>query len=217
MSTDADVRGPADERLWLVRAVLVLQSPTAVFEALRDDRDEIARAREEAVLALILLAGIAGVLWTPIAGTLRDDPVYRDGLNVAIWAFIGGGIYGIVGYWVSGLLLWAGIRAARGEGSFRQARHVVAFAAAPVALSLLLVFPVRIALYGSDLFARGGADRGVGNTVFVGLELACLAWSAALLLLGLRSVYRFRWPRAALAFGFAALLPALVALVSLLF
>ena len=83
---------PALDREWFLRALLVLQAPRAVFVALRDDSDAAAEARQEPLLALTWLAGIAGVLATPVARTLLDDPI-RDGLVVAVWAFIGGGIY----------------------------------------------------------------------------------------------------------------------------
>ena len=116
MATDVDLHGPADERTWLVRAVVILQSPTTVFEALRDDRDEVAHAREEAALALIFVAGIGGVLWTPVAGTVMDDPLY-DGVLIAVWAFIAGGLYGAVVYWAGALLLLGGSRVAGGRGS----------------------------------------------------------------------------------------------------
>jgi hypothetical protein len=73
-------------------------------------------------------------------------------------------------------------------------RHVLAFASAPVALSLFVVWPVRLAVYGEDVFKRGGADHGAGNTAFVVIELAFVAWALALLVLGLRLVMR-REPR----------------------
>jgi hypothetical protein len=44
------------EREWLLRAVLVLQRPRAVFAALRDDDDVSAQARQEPIVALVLLA-----------------------------------------------------------------------------------------------------------------------------------------------------------------
>jgi hypothetical protein len=72
--------------------------------------------------------------------------------------------------------------------TYRQARHVLAFASAPVALSLLVLWPVRLAVYGEDLFRTGGSDHGAGNTTFVVLELLFVAWSLALLGVGLRAV-----------------------------
>jgi Yip1 domain len=183
--------GPADERLWLQRAVLVLVRPHEVIAGLRDDSDPSARARSEAVLALVLLAGIASVLWTPVAGTLMDvkGPHAEDGLEVAIWAFLGGSVYGAAFYFVAGLVLY-GLARVGGGVTYRQARHLLAFASAPVALSLFAIWPVRLAAYGEDLFRTGGSDRGAGNAAFVILELAFVAWSLALLAVGLRALVR---------------------------
>jgi len=173
-----------DEWGWLRRAPLVLVSPRVVLEGLRDDSDEAARSRSEAVLALVLLSGIASVLWTPVAGRLLND-VVLDWLDVAVWAFIGGGFYALAFYFAGGLILqW--LARAGGWISYRQARHLLAFAAAPVALSLFLVWPVRLAVYGEAVFRTGGSDRGAGNWAFASVELLFAAWSLALLLLGLR-------------------------------
>ena len=51
----------------------MLQSPRAVFAALRDDSDEAAEARQDAAGAIVWLAGIAVVLATTVASTLLDD------------------------------------------------------------------------------------------------------------------------------------------------
>jgi hypothetical protein len=173
-----------DERAWLRRAVLVLVRPRDVFGRLHDDSNEAARARGEALLALIWLAGMAGVLWTPVGGRVLND-VALNWLDVLVWAFVGGGIYAVVVYFGGGLVLYWLSRAVGGI-TYRQARHVLGFAAAPVALSLFVVWPARVAVYGEDVFRSGGSDRGSGNWVFVGLELVFAAWALALLLLGLR-------------------------------
>jgi len=178
------VQAPADERAWLGRAVTVLWRPREVLAGLRDDSEAAAQARSEAVLALVLLAGIASVLWTPIAGQILDD-VTLDWIDVAVWAFFGGGIYAIALYFLGGLVLqW--LARAVGWISYRQARHVLAFASAPVALSLFVVMPVRLAVYGEDVFRSGGSDRGAGAWAFAAVELVFVAWSLALLVLGLR-------------------------------
>jgi Yip1 domain len=186
------VPAPADERVWLKRAVTVLYRPREVFEAMRDDSNAAARPRSEAVLALVILAGVASVLWSPTYGRLEDD-VANDALNVAVIAFFGGSIYGVVAYFLGGLVLYALTRAF-GGATYRQVRHVLAFAAAPVALSLLLVRPVRLAVYGQDVFRSGGSDHGSGNDAFLAVELLFVAWALVLLVLGLRTVLR-REPR----------------------
>ena len=155
---------------------------------MRDDSEPSARARSEAVLALVWLTGIALVLWTPVAESILQD-VTLDWLDVTVWAFLGGGLYGAVGYFLGGLVVYALTRV-RGGVTYRQARHVLAFAAAPVALSLFVVWPVRLAVYGQDVFKKGGADHGAGNAVFIVLELAFVAWALALLVLGVRLLVR---------------------------
>jgi hypothetical protein len=192
MAAPASYGAPAaDERIWLQRALFVLVRPREVLEGLRDDSDASARARSEAVLALVLLAGIGSVLWTPVAGTLMDvkGPHAEDGLEVAIWAFLGGSVYGAVVFFVGGLVLYALTRIAGGV-TYRQSRHLLAFASAPIALSLFVVWPVRLAVYGEDLFRSGGFDHGAGNAAFVVLELVFAGWSLALLAVGLRALLR---------------------------
>jgi len=183
---------PVDERVWLKRAVTVLVRPREVFEAIRDDSNTAARLRSEAVLALVLLTGIASVLWSSAYGRLLDD-VANDALNVAVIAFIGGSLYGVFGYFFGGLVLYALTRVV-GGATYRQVRHVLAFASAPIALSLFVVWPVRLAVYGGDVFRSGGSDHGLGNDAFYAVELLFALWSVALLVLGLRIVLR-RQPR----------------------
>jgi hypothetical protein len=182
------------EREWLLRAVLVLQRPRAVFAALRDDSDEAAQARQEPIVALVLLAGIAGVLATSVAGALMDDPEL-DGLLVAVWAFLGGSLYGAVAYWVLGAFLYGSSQAFGSLGSYRRARHVVAFAAAPLALGLLVLWPIGVAAFGGDLFRTGGSDDGAGGDLFVLAQGLFAAWSVLLLAIGVRAVHGWGWAR----------------------
>jgi Yip1 domain len=172
------------QRAWWLRALSVFQSPRSVFSALRDDSDDAAEARQEPVLAIIILAGVAGVLTTSLAGRLLDDNRF-DGWNIAVWAFLGGIVYGTLVYWLGGLLVHALASALRSGSSYRQARHLLAFAAAPIALSLLLVWPVRMAIYGEDLFRTGGSDTGTGEWIFDVLILASYVWTFGLVALGL--------------------------------
>jgi hypothetical protein len=195
MSAPAQPRiAPGDERAWLARALLVLIAPRPVFAQLRDDSDAAAHARQEAITAVVFLAGIASVLWTPIAGRLLDQPDV-DALLVAVWAFIGGGAYGLIAYFAAGAALFAGVRAAGSLGSFRRARHLLAFASAPIAISLVL-WPLRLAVYGSDVFRAGGSDKGAGNDLFVAAELGFVLWTLVLLAIAIRTVHGWTWPRA---------------------
>ena len=160
-------------------------------------------------MAIVGLAGIASVLWTSVAGRLLDDPAI-DGLLVAVWAFIGGAIYGLAVYFLVGAALYLGLRAAGSLGSYRRARHLLAFACAPLGLSLV-VWPVRLAVYGGDVFRTGGSDTGAGNAAFVAVELGFVAWALGLLLVGTRTLHAWGWARTLEGVGLAVAIPALVA------
>jgi hypothetical protein len=186
-----------------LRTLLVLQRPRVTFAALRDDSEDDAEARQEPLLAVLWLGGIAGVLATSVAQTLLDDPA-RDEILVAVWAFIGGGLYGAIGYWLLGAFVYAAARALGGQGSYRRARHLVGFAAVPLALSLFVVWPIAIALYGSDLFRGGGADSGTGGTVLGGVQAAVGSWCVVLLAIGIRVAHGWTWPRSLSTLALAA-------------
>jgi hypothetical protein len=203
------VEAPAElspDRAWWLRVPAVLTSPRPVFFALRDDDPDDVAARSEPILLLVLLAGIAAVLATPTAGALLDKPDY-DALLVAVWAFVAGGIYGSVGYFLFGFALYFGARLLGSLGDFRRERQLVGFALAPLALSLLVLLPVRLALYGGDTFRESGPDEGTGETVLLVLQLAFVVWSLVLLALGVKVVHGWSWPRslAAIVAGIALL------------
>ncbi len=59
-------------------------------------------------------------------------------------------LYALAVYWVGGGLLFGASRRLGSLGSWRRSRHVIALAAAPLALSLLTLWPVRILVYGAE-------------------------------------------------------------------
>jgi hypothetical protein len=184
------------DRAWWLRVPAVLLGPKSVFFALREEDPEDVGARGEPILLLVWLAGVAVVLASPTASTILDDADY-DAVLLAVWAFVAGGIYGAVGYFLLGFALFFGARLFGTLGDFRRERQIVAFAAAPLALSLLLLLPLRLALYGGDTFHAGGADEGTGKTLLLVVQLAFVAWSVGLLLVGVRVVHGWSWLRSA--------------------
>lgn len=192
------------DREWWLRVPAVLLSPRSVFAAVRDESREDMEARSEPVLALICLAGVAVALGTSTAATLYDNVEY-DGLLVAVWAVIAGGFVAFTGYFVVGGALYLGARGLGSAGGFRRARHILAFAAAPLALSLVLLWPVQLAVFGTDLFRRYGSDEGDAGRVFDALELGFGLWAAGLLLVGVRTVHGWTWWRSLAALGLVAL------------
>jgi hypothetical protein len=203
------------ERAWWLRAALVLQAPTPVFAALRDESPEDEDARAEPLVLIGFLAGIGAVLGTSAAGRLLDDP--GGGLLVvAAWAVFAGALYGGITVLAGGLLLRLAERRLGGRGSWRRARHVFGFALAPLALGLVVLWPVRLALYGEDAFRRGGTDAGAtGAGILDGLWVSCGLWFLVLLVVGVRAVNGWTWSRSAAACALAAVPPvAIVALAS---
>lgn len=207
-------RGSALERSWWLRAPAVLVAPRAVFVSLRDDSDEAIEARQEPLTAIIGLAGFAGVLATPVARHLLNDPSASLSL-IPVWVFLGGAAYAVAVYWLGGGLLYGAARRFGGLGSFRRARSVLALSSAPLALALFTLWPVRIAIYGQNLFRTGGSDWGPGDRVFGYLLYTSCAWCAILLVIGVRSVHGWSWRRSLATVALAAALPALLVYATL--
>ena len=208
-------RASALERSWWLRAPAVLVAPRAVFVSLRDESEAAVEARQDPLIAIAGLAGIAGVLGTPVARHLLNDASFSASL-IPVWAFLGGAVYAVAVYWLGGGLLHGAARRLGGLGSYQRARHVLALSGAPLALSLLTLWPVRIAIYGQNLFRTGGTDWGPGDRAFGGLFYLALAWCAVLLVIGVRSVHGWSWPRSVATVALAAALPALIVLATIL-
>jgi hypothetical protein len=201
-------------RSWWLRAPAVLVAPRAVFVSLRDESEEAVEARQEPLMAIAGLAGISAVLATPVARQLLNDASFSESL-IPVWAFLGGMLYAVAVYWLGGGLLYGAARRFGGLGGYRRARSLIALSGAPLALALFTVWPVRIAIYGQDLFRTGGTDWGPGDRTFGGLTYLAFAWSAVLLVIGVRSVHGWSWGRSLATVALAAALPALIVLARL--
>ena len=192
-------------RDWWLRTLLVLQRPRPVFVALRDDSKQSLGDRSEPVLAIVLLVGIAGVLSTATAGRLLDDNDY-DGLLVAVWAFIAGGIYGTFGYFAVGALLYARRRRRSARRAPIAARGTCS--RSPACRSRCRSCSGRSSspLFGEDVFRSGGSDSGAGGIVFAGSDVRVRR-------LGRRAARDRRARRARLDLAARAAAPAALAVV----
>jgi hypothetical protein len=196
---------PEEASAWWLRTLAVAQSPRAVFAALRDDSRAAAEDRQEPLATVAFLAGVALTIASSAASSFADDPA-RRGIVIPVWLFIAGALVAMLNYWLGGGILYVALELLGGRASYRQARHLLALAAAPLALSLLLV-PVRLALYGDDVFRSGGSDAGGSAHVFTGFEAAFALWALVLLAVGVRTLNGWGWARSlAGVAAFAALL-----------
>ncbi len=160
---------------WARRAGLVLARPREVFEALREDSVETAEDRQDVVVALAFVGGVAAALATASAGALDD----LDAVETFVWLVATGFAYGFVGYWLLGWALSFVVERLGGSGSRRRTRHVFAFALVPLVLAL----PAWL--------------------IFTPLLVLPALWTIALLVLGLAVVQRWSYNRAAAAVGLA--------------
>lgn len=210
------IAGEAASREWWRRVPRVVTAPRTVFAALAETDDTDVDARSEPVLAITILAGMACILLTPAWGTVMDDPTV-DALVLVVVTFIGGLFYGAAGYFLLGLALWLGARAVGVDSPFKIARQIVAFAALPLALALVVLVPAIAIGFGSDWFRTGGSDEGTGRVVVTALGLAFVAWSTVLVALGLRTTLRLPWRGVAGALLLAGVLVAAFAVLPSVF
>src|ERR687896_912601 len=141
-----------------------------MFERLRDDSPDKATDRAEIVAGLVFAAGVAAAL-----GAGGEELRELDTVDSLVWIFVTGIALGFGLYWLLGSALSFVVRWQGGTGSPRRARHILAFAFAP------LVFAIAVWLLWPPLL------------------LSLVACSAGLLLLGLREVYGWSLARAAAA------------------
>lgn len=137
------------------------------------------------VLLLSALFGIAlvyGIVWFRHAGNSIADPVLLGATGLIL-----GPPVGLV---LVGLFAVAMTRVSRmlgGKASLRNSHAVAAFATIPIVCSLVLVFPVELAVFGFDLF-RSNPHPMVINplayTTLIGFNALAIAWSWWLVLEG---------------------------------
>jgi Yip1-like protein len=187
-------------------------SPAPVFAALRHDSNEAAGERQDVVGALVWLAGISAILATTVASTLLDN-FEIDGTVAAIWAFIAGGLYGFFLYYVVGKIFHVALRKLGSRGSYRRARHMLAFAATPLALALFVYWPFRIGIYRVELFRTGGADGHGAGSVTAWIFYAFVVWAVVLLVIGVRTIHGWTWGRALAGVAYATGITAVLAVV----
>jgi hypothetical protein len=90
---------------------------------------------------------------------------------------------------------------------------MLAFAAMPIALALFVYWPIRIGVYGIELFRTGGADgRGAGSAT-AWIFYAFVIWALVLLVVGVRTIHGWTWRRALAGVAYATGITAALAVV----
>jgi hypothetical protein len=201
------------EREWWRRVPLVLWRPREVFAALRDLPEDSAQALQEPMTAVVFLAGISMFLSTSTAGRLYDN-VDIDGLVIFVEALVSGALVGLQNYWLGGAALLIGLRGAGSAARYRTARQIVGLATTPFVLSLIVLWPVRLAVFGGDLFRTGGSDEGASGAVLAGIDIAFVVWAFVIALIGVRTLEGWSWARSVAGTAVATVLFALLVLAA---
>ena len=215
MSVSRAERVKVLEREWWRRVLRVLWRPRDVFEALRDNSDEIAEALQEPIVAVTFLAGIAMFLSTATAGQLFNDPEF-DWVLIGVEAIVAGALVALQNYWLGGAALLLGLRSFGSMARYRLARQVIGLSTMPFVLALVVVWPLRIAVFGSDLFRSGGSDEGTTAIALTAIDSLFVAWALGLAIAGVRAIEGWSWIRSAGAAAFAAALFSLLILAAVL-
>ena len=203
------------EREWWRRVPRILWRPREVFAALRDGSGETADALSEPIVAVTVLAGIGMFLATATAGQLYDDAEF-DWMLVGVEAIVAGALIALQNYWLGGAALLLGLRSFGSMARYRAARQVVGLSTMPFVLALVVVWPLRIAIFGTDLFRSGGSDEGTTGIVLTGIDIAFVVWALGLVIVGVRTVEEWGWVRSVGAASFAAALFSLLVLAAVL-
>jgi hypothetical protein len=183
-----------------------------VFAAL-DGSNETAEALQEPIVAVTLLAGIGMFLSTSTAGEVFDDREF-DTVLLLVEAFLAGALVALQNYWLGGAALLLGLRSLGSMARYRGARHIVGLSTAPFVVALLVLWPVRLLVFGGDVFRSGGSDEGTAGDVLSAIDALFLAWTLALVLVGVRTVEGWGWARSLGATAFAGLLFSLLVLAA---
>lgn len=169
------------ETLWSL-----MESPGAAFR-----RIALARHKNYVILLSCLL-GIAivySVIWFKHLGTRFPDFALLVGAGLVAGPFVGvlfTSLFSIILHRVGRIL--------GGTGSYRNVRAASVYAIAPIVYSLVLVFPIELAIFGPYFFSDNPPPLVINPAAYIvllGFDGAAVLWSFGLLIMGMVVVNGF--------------------------
>ena len=187
------------ETLWSL-----METPRAAFR-----RIALARHKNYVILLSCLLgmAVVYLVIWLKTLGARFPNLALLVGAGFVIGPFAG-----VLFTFLFSFLVHRVGRLLGGTGSYRNVRAAIVYAMVPIVYSLVLVFPIEIALFGPYFFSDNPPPlviNPVAYIVLLGFDAAAMIWSLVLLIEGTVVVNGFSRGKA------AALAAVLVSLISL--
>ena len=175
------------ETLWSL-----METPRVAFR-----RIALARHKNYVILLSCLLgmAMVYLVIWLKTLGARFPN----FALLVAA-GFVIGPLAGVLFTYLFSVLVHRVGRLLGGTGSYRNVRAAMVYASVPIVYSLVLVFPIEIAVFGPYFFSDNPPPmviNPVAYIVLLGFDAAAIVWSLALLMEGAVVVNGFSRAKAA--------------------
>jgi len=176
------------ETLWSL-----METPRIAFR-----RIALARHKNYVILLSCLLgvAIVYSVIWFKSLGTRFPDFGMLVGTGLVAGPFVG-----VLFTYLFSLLLHTVGRVLGGKGTYRNVRAAAVYASAPIVYSLVIVFPIEIALFGPYFFTGNPPPLVINPVAYIallGFDGAAVLWSLALLIEGAVVVNGFSRKRAAM-------------------
>jgi len=171
----------------------LMESPRVAFR-----RIALSRHKNYVILLSCLLgmALVYSVIWFKHLGTRYPDFAILVGAG-----FIIGPFAGILFTYLFSVIVHRAGRLLGGTGTYRNVRAATVYASVPIVYSLVLVFPIEIAIFGPYFFSDNPPPLvidPVAYIVLLGFDGAAVLWSLALLIEGTVVVNGFSRGKAAI-------------------
>ena len=157
----------------------LIESPTAAFKKI------VLSQHKNYLILLSSLLGMSivyGMIWFEKLGNAFSNVLTIVGAGLLI-----GPIVGIIFVLALGFFSMRTSKALGGRTTLKNMSAVVAYSTIPIVLSLVFVFPVEIAVFGSDFFGTNPPPMVIKPVVYVtllGMDFLAVAWSFVLLVKG---------------------------------
>ena len=160
----------------------LMEAPGATFK-----RIALARHKNYTTLLSCLLgcSFVYGAIWFRAAGG-----AFANLAMLVLAGIVIGPLLGIVVVALLTLLIRLIGRVAGGKGSFKNVYAVIAYAGSPVVYSLVLVFPIEIALFGIYLFGNNPPASVINPVAYyalTGLDAIAVLWAVLLFVPGINT------------------------------
>ena len=179
----------------------LIENPGAAFKKI------VLARHKNYVLVLSCLVGIStsfALFWMMHLGNRFDNLLVLTSAGAMVGLPLGLVIVLLVSVCIS-----VEIRLFRGKVSLRDSRAVVSYAGIPVVMSLVMIFPLEIAIFGVDFFGTNPPPMVIDPGVYlalVGFDGLAVLWSIFLLYKGIRVASGFRLVRSMAVTGTVVLL-----------